>query len=172
MLYKNKCSYLYTNVYLKLKRIHTFRLRFLINDFWNCLCNSSDSGSLLSRCCAIKLVHQFWSGSVLVPKRHFWYWSGSGVMIINTSLYRSGLVSVCIWCNKVLVWFRTMSPFFHFGHPGSINSMQNFITLVLSGVVKKYYGIQLLLSFHHSRLVAEFRDQYYNNSCLVHGSQK
>ena len=112
MLYKNKCSYLYTNVYLKLKRIHTFRLRFLINDFWNCLCNSSDSGSLLSRCCAIKLVHQFWSGSVLVPKRHFWYWSGSGVMIINTSLYRSGLVSVCIWCNKVLVWFRTMSPFF------------------------------------------------------------
>ena len=96
---------------------HTFRLRFLINDFWNCLlCNSS--GSLLSRCCAIKLVHQFWSGSVLVPKRHFWYWSGSGVMIINTSLYRSGLVSVCIWCNKVLVWFRTMSPFFHFEHPG------------------------------------------------------
>ena len=53
----------------------------------------------------------------------------------------------------------------------SIYSMQNFITLVLSGVVKKYYGIKLLLSFHHSRLVAEFRDQYYNNSCLVQGSQ-
>ena len=46
--------------------------------------------------------------------------------------------------------------------------MEKLITLVFSVVVQKYYGIQLLLGFHHSRLVAEF---YYNHSSLVQESQ-
>ena len=41
--------------------------------------------------------------------------------------------------------------------------MQKMITLVLSGVVQKYYGIQLLFSYHHSTLVDKFCDQYYDN---------
>ena len=38
--------------------------------------------------------------------------------------------------------------------------MQKLITIVLSGIVQKFYGIKLLLDFHHSTLVAVFCDQF------------
>ena len=50
--------------------------------------------------------------------------------------------------------------------------MQKLITVVLSGVVQKYYGIQLLLGLYYSTLVAVFYDQYFNDSCLIRGSQQ
>ena len=49
--------------------------------------------------------------------------------------------------------------------------MQKLITIVLSGIVQKYYGIQLLLDFYHSTLIAVFCEQYFNDSCLVQESQ-
>ena len=35
----------------------------------------------------------------------------------------------------------------------------------------KNYGIQLLLDFHHSTLIAVLCEQYFNDSCLVQESQ-
>ena len=46
-----------------------------------------------------------------------------------------------------------------------------YSTLVLSGVIQKYYGIQQLLGFHYSTIVAVFCNKYFSDSCLVQGSQ-